>query len=151
MTTARFDSRPRRMGFGEAIQTCFEKYATFDGRARRSEFWFFTLFRWLVAFFAVFADAAANITLFAILSWLLLTLPWLAVGAPRLHDTDRSGWWLLIVFVPLLGIVALIIFLCEAGEGGTNRFGPDPAADDSDPRSLSRELTDADKEELTSS
>ena len=59
--------------------------------------------------------------------WSLATfLPSLAVGIRRLHDTDRSGWWWLISFIPLIGIIVLIVFWCSAGIPGSNRFGPDP-------------------------
>ena len=60
---------------------------------------------------------------------LALLLPNLAVGARRLHDTDRSGWFLLLVFIPLIGIIILIVWWCQRGTAGPNRFGPDPLAD----------------------
>jgi uncharacterized membrane protein YhaH (DUF805 family) len=64
------------------------------------------------------------------LSGLALLLPNLAVAVRRLHDTDRSGWWLLIALLPLIGLIVLIVFFCIRGTPGPNRFGPDPLASD---------------------
>lgn len=115
------------MTFPDAVRRCFALYATFTGRARRSEFWFFWLFNLLANGVAAILDAAifSGGPLNAIVS-LLLLVPNLAVAVRRLHDVGRSGWWLLIVFVPLVGIVVLLIWYISAGEHGANRFGPDP-------------------------
>lgn len=116
------------MTFPEAVRRCFALYATFSGRARRSEFWFFWLFNLLAHGVAGILDAALFGTatpLNAIVS-LLLLVPNLAVSVRRLHDVGRSGWWLLILLVPLVGIVVLLIWYVSQGEHGANRFGPDP-------------------------
>lgn len=104
------------MTFTESIQTCFTKYATFDGVASRPEFWWFTLFVWvaniLVNFFG--GDFAGFVFSLATL------VPSLAVGARRLHDTDRSGWLQLLWLVPVIGWIILIIWLAQ--EGKANRY-----------------------------
>lgn len=100
----------------ESIQTCFSKYANFEGTASRSEYWWF----WL---FCTLASAILSVILHP-LSWvfsLVTLLPSIAVGARRLHETDRSGWWQLLWFVPLIGWIVLIIFLVQ--EPRANRFG----------------------------
>ena len=104
------------MSFGEAVKTCFSKYVDFSGRAPRSEFWWFVLFVIIVSVVALLIGLN---TLFG----LAMLLPSIAVTVRRLHDTDRSGWWYLLVFVPLLGIIILIIFCVMKGTEGQNRFG----------------------------
>lgn len=105
------------MTFGQSISTCFKKYADFNGRASRSEFWWWVLF--------VFLGSAATGYVSQIVSGLFslaVLLPYLAVGARRLHDTDRSGWLQLIGLIPLIGwIVLLVFFIQEPKE--PNRFG----------------------------
>jgi uncharacterized membrane protein YhaH (DUF805 family) len=104
------------MTFFESIQTCFRKYATFDGTASRSEYWWFSLFCILGgAFLGAFSHTLNGAFGIATL------LPSLAVGARRLHETDRSGWWQLLWLVPLVGWIVLIVFLVQ--EPRTNRFG----------------------------
>ena len=104
------------MTFGESIKTCFSKYATFGGRASRSEYWWFVLFTFL-------ASAAAGImgeTVSGVFS-LAILLPSLAVGARRLHDVDKSGWFLLLWFVPIIGWLILIFWAVQEGRE-PNRF-----------------------------
>ncbi len=147
--------------FGEAISTCFAKFVTFKGRASRSEYWFWALFTILVSVLTGFIDAFAFPTMVDVsplnsLANLIMLLPSLAVSFRRLHDTNRSGWWVggfyiaLIAisgvailalandpnaqqtannFIPLLVlgvviyVVVLIVFLCQRGTPGPNRFG----------------------------
>ena len=119
----------KRMGFGDAIKTCFRKYAVFRGRARRPEYWWWTLFNLLLSIALALVDLAiAGINgpeVLSNLSNLALFLPSLAVGVRRLHDTDRSGWWILLWLIPLIGWIIIIVFLCQRGTEGPNRFGPD--------------------------
>jgi uncharacterized membrane protein YhaH (DUF805 family) len=119
------------MGFGEAIKSGFRNYATFKGRAARSEYWFWTLFAVLLTVAGQTADTALfespNPGLFAPLVDLGLLLPGWAVSVRRLHDLDRTGWWLLLVFT-IVGILLLLIWNCVRGTSGPNRFGPDPMA-----------------------
>ena len=116
------------MGFTDAISKCLANYATFSGRARRSEFWFFWLFNILVQIVANVVDSAilGGAGVLSAIASLALLLPGLAVSARRLHDGGRSGWWLLIGLVPLVGVILLIIWYVGRGEDGPNRFGPDP-------------------------
>lgn len=109
------------MTFLESLQTCFKKYIVFNGRASRSEFWWFFLFALIVPNLIGFFDS----TLFFIIC-LLILLPSLAVQIRRLHDIDRTGWWILINLVPIIGLIVLIIFFATEGTQGQNRFGPQP-------------------------
>jgi uncharacterized membrane protein YhaH (DUF805 family) len=116
------------MTFPDAVRRGLRNYATFTGRARRSEFWFFWLFNLLLHMAAAVLDAAilGDGTLLNSLVSLGLLLPNVAVSVRRLHDVGRSGWWLLIGLVPLVGIVVLLLWYTARGEEGANRFGPDP-------------------------
>ncbi len=122
-------SEGRPMDLPEAVRHCFREYVTFSGRAARSEFWWFTLFCWLVSIAATGVDAAAaggweaSRDVLGSLWGLATFLPGLAVSARRLHDTDRSGWWLLLYLVPLIGWIVLVVFWCQRGTAGRNRFG----------------------------
>lgn len=115
------------MSFTQAIKTCFSKYVDFTGRAPRSELWWFVLFTFLVSIALSMVDAAllgsGGMPMFSSLWSLAVLLPSLAVGARRLHDTDRSGWWLLIGLIPLIGFIVLIVFYVQKGTEGQNRFG----------------------------
>jgi len=99
------------MTFGESISICFKKYASFDGRASRSEYWWFVLFTFLVSM----GTGIISETLSGLFS-LSVLLPSLAVGARRLHDTDRSGWFLLLWFIPVLGWIVLVIWAIQEGK-----------------------------------
>lgn len=114
------------MGFADAVRTCLSKYASATGRARRSEYWWFALFGFLVGLAAAVLDGVLGTGFLYILSTLALLLPSITVGIRRLHDTDRSGWWLLIGLIPLIGTVILIVFFVMEGTRGPNQHGPDP-------------------------
>ena len=96
------------MTFQESIRTCFTKYVDFNGRASRSEYWWFFLF--LVVVSVVLSLFSHE--LYIVFS-LATFLPSIAAAARRLHDTNRSGWWQLIVFLPIVGWIVLIIFLAQ--------------------------------------
>ena len=110
-----------------------KKYAVFSGRAQRKEYWLFSLLYFIAYMVGLMIDIATGSfdpvmgmgTLSIIIS-LALFIPALAVGFRRLHDTDRSAWWLLIGLVPLVGVIVLLVFFCLDGSQGENRFGPDP-------------------------
>lgn len=111
------------------------QYTEFSGRARRKEYWFFVLFNFLVAFALGLVDAglglwsqASGVGLLSGLYSLAVLLPGLAVSIRRLHDTGRSGWWLLIGLIPLIGILVLLVFYVLDGDSGKNQYGPDPKA-----------------------
>lgn len=120
------DGIPRT--FGSAITICLRKYADFQGRAPRAEYWWFTLFTILVdVAFSVVAAALHEhaIGILGDLVSLALLLPTIAVGARRLHDIDRSGWWQLLNLVPLVGWIIVFVWFCTRGTRGDNRFGPE--------------------------
>ncbi len=120
------------MNFIEAISSGFRNYVNFSGRAIRSEYWYWTLFVTIVvgAFglidemlhpgmqFGAFSFVNAIVSL-------ALVLPGLAVSVRRLHDIDRTGWWLLLAFT-MIGVLVLIYWACQPGTPGQNRFGSDP-------------------------
>ena len=111
------------MTFIEAIKTCFQKYVDFDGRATRSEYWWFILF-YIVAYIGLaVVDAMLTGGLLIMVFALGMLIPNITVGVRRMHDIDKSGWWLLIGIIPLVGLV-LIYFLAKKGTPGPNRFGP---------------------------
>lgn len=106
-----------------------KNYVGFSGRARRTEFWMFFLFNVIIGI--VLAIIEGIIGLPGVLNGLYelaILLPAIAVSMRRLHDTDRSGWWLLIAFVPLIGGIVLLIFFCLEGTSGQNQYGEDPKA-----------------------
>ena len=117
------------MNFGQAIASGFKKYVDFTGRAARSEFWYWTLFGVLAQIVGAIIDSALGSPVSPVQSLVgvVLLLPGLAVSARRLHDLDRTAWWLLLIFTGI-GIILLIIWDCMRGTRGPNRFGPDPLA-----------------------
>ncbi len=118
-----------RVNFTQAVQSVLGKYATFSGRARRSEYWYWSL-ALLIAFVVLRllgAISSAFIIIYAIVA-LGVLVPGLAVLWRRLHDTGRSGWWVLIGLVPLVGVIVLIVFLATDGTPTENKYGPSPKA-----------------------
>jgi uncharacterized membrane protein YhaH (DUF805 family) len=127
------------------IPAALSKYATFSGRARRSEYWYFILF-YLVVYVAFLVAGAVTKSSSPMLSLVLQLLgavfslamfvPSIAVSVRRLHDTDRSGWWFFIVLVPLVGSIVLLVFFLLDSQPGDNSFGPNPKGI-SDPKAAS--------------
>jgi uncharacterized membrane protein YhaH (DUF805 family) len=123
------------VNFGQAIGSGFKKYVDFNGRASRSEYWFFFLFLFLVSLpFSIMesimqangsSDGAGAFTLVLWMISLATFLPSLAIFVRRLHDVDRSGWWCFIILT-IVGVIPLLIWLCRAGAPGPNRFGGNP-------------------------
>lgn len=110
------------MTFADSIKTCFSKYADFNGRAVRSEYW------WFVLFIVLGSVVTSLLSDFLYGVFVLGTLlPSIAAAARRLHDTGRSGWLQLIALIPIIGWLVLIYFLAQEGEGA-NRFGEPVAA-----------------------
>ena len=104
------------MGFGSAIKSCFSKYATFNGRASRSEYWWWVLFTLIFSF----------IPFVNIITGILFLLPGLAVFVRRMHDTGRSGWWWFINLIPLIGWIWALVLLVTDSQPGENQYGPNP-------------------------
>ncbi len=106
-----------------------KKYVVFSGRARRTEYWMFSLFNFIALILLAVIDGVLGTTPLLYLVYALgVLLPSLAVTIRRLHDTNRSGWWFLISLIPLVGPIVLLVFLCLEGEKQDNRFGVDPKA-----------------------
>jgi uncharacterized membrane protein YhaH (DUF805 family) len=110
-----------------------KQYAVFSGRARRKEYWYFVLFNILISAVLLLIDTVmgtvnkeAGIGLLGGIYALAVLIPSIAVSVRRLHDTDRSGWWVLIGLIPLIGAIVLIVFMVQAGTPGENRYGKNP-------------------------
>jgi uncharacterized membrane protein YhaH (DUF805 family) len=107
-----------------------KKYAVFHGRARRKEYWFFTLVDIVITLVAVLLDRLLEFDgrfgLISAVYGLLVLLPALAVTVRRLHDTDRSGWWILLNLIPVVGWLVVLVFTVTGGTPGPNRYGADP-------------------------
>ncbi len=112
-----------------AYMTVLQKYAVFDGRANRSEYWWFALSQVIIhivlALLTSFVDPLFGIIYF--IYFLATLVPWLAVGARRLHDSGKSGWLQLIGLVPLVGGIIVIVLMALRGDEGENKHGPQPA------------------------
>ena len=133
------------MNMQAAVTSVFRNYATFSGRARRAEYWWFILFSLIVSAILSVLDGALFGYSFTSMTgdgsaafeyaspgilgsiWSLATfIPGLAVAVRRLQDTGRSGWWLLIFLIPLVGLIVLLVWFASRGNPGTNAYGPDP-------------------------
>ena len=113
------------MSYMEAIKSGYSNYAKFNGRASRSELWWFFLFYVVVVLILntiISLTGLPNVIFFLV--WLGFVLPMLGLYFRRLHDIDRTAWWILIAFVPLIGSIVLIVFWATPGTEGDNRFGP---------------------------
>lgn len=133
------------MNMMEAVKAVFSKYAKFSGRSRRAELWWFVLFCFIANLVLGVVDSflfgsveqvsepgnysfssSTDTPVLSLIFGLATLIPSIAVGARRLHDINRSAWWLLIAFIPLIGVIILIVWYAKAGDRGPNRFGPDP-------------------------
>ena len=111
------------------------KYADFSGRARRQEYWMFCLINIIVSIAVGFATGLIGgmlglgqnmVMVLGLLYTAAVFVPSLAVGVRRLHDTGRSGWWLLIILVPFIGAIALLVFAVQDSQPGSNAYGKNP-------------------------
>ncbi|MGL5141084.1 MULTISPECIES: DUF805 domain-containing protein [Acinetobacter calcoaceticus/baumannii complex] len=109
--------------YQQAIFTCFKKFADFKGRARRREFWYFELFCVLLSLLLSFMNEDL-----ATLAMLITLIPNIAVNVRRLHDIDRSGWWMLIALVPIVGVLLLLFWAAQEGNPSANQYGESPKA-----------------------
>jgi uncharacterized membrane protein YhaH (DUF805 family) len=103
-----------------------KKYAVFNGRARRKEYWMFTLFSVIASIVLAIVDAVIGTQALEIIYGLATLLPTLGVSVRRLHDTDRTGWWILIGLIPLVGFIVMLVFLASEGTSGQNKYGANP-------------------------
>jgi|SRR5690625_3002426 len=110
-----------------------KKYAVFSGRARRKEYWFFVLFNIIISIVLAVIDSVtgsfspeAGTGLLGWIYTLAVLIPGIAVSVRRLHDTGRSGWWLLIALVPLIGAIVLLVFMVQDSKPGQNQYGANP-------------------------
>lgn len=110
-----------------------KKYAVFSGRARRKEYWFFVLFNIIISIVLAVIDGVtgsfspeAGMGLLGGIYTLAVLIPGIAVSVRRLHDTERSGWWLLIALVPLIGAIVLLVFMVQDSKPGQNQYGANP-------------------------
>jgi uncharacterized membrane protein YhaH (DUF805 family) len=117
------------MNFVDSIKLGFSNYVNFTDRACRSEYWYWVLFVAIVGVVTVIIDSVIGASVTSTIWDLATFLPSLAVAIRRLHDLDRSGWWVLLAFIPLVGIIILIVWFCGKGTDGPNRFGQDRLAD----------------------
>lgn len=134
------------MNFVEAVTSVYRNFVNFSDRAPRSEYWWFTLFSIIAAIVIGLIESALGLGQGTVTTapgefsanfaggplsmiWSLINiLPGIAVSIRRLHDTDRSGWWLFIALIPLVGFILLIVWYATKGTAGVNRFGADPLA-----------------------
>ena len=114
------------MSFTDSIRSGFDNYVNFDGRASRPMYWWWVLFAILASIAANIVDAVIGAPIFSILVGLGLFLPGLAVAVRRLHDTDRSGWWILIGLIPIIGFIVLLVFLVQKSDPVDNRVRSAP-------------------------
>jgi len=120
------------MGFGQAITAGFTNYFNFKDRSTRSAYWYFILFLFLASIVAAVVDLALFepkiIGPISGIFSLATFIPSLALAVRRLHDIDRSGWWVLLWLIPIIGAIILIVWACQPTAPQPNRYGPPPAA-----------------------
>ena len=126
------------MSFGQAVSSFFSNYANFQGRTQRSGYWWVVLFLVLVSFVLWFVDLQLFAGLWSqdlldqgsgplsIVFGLAIIVPVIALGVRRLHDTNRSGWWVLLGFIPIIGSIVLFVFYVLDSTPGDNQYGPNP-------------------------
>jgi uncharacterized membrane protein YhaH (DUF805 family) len=108
------------------FMTALKKYIVFSGRSRRAEFWYFYLGYMIIAIVASLIDLIFRTSLFTIIVSLALVLPTLGVSIRRMHDLGKSGWWILINLIPLVGSIWYIVLAATEGQPAANQYGPDP-------------------------
>ena len=114
------------MDFMTAVKHVLGNYANFSGRARRSEFWWWFLFTFLVGIVAQIVDAAIGMPILYIITVLGFLIPNIAVSVRRMHDIGRSGWWVLIFLIPIVNLIMLLVWFTQRGTVGDNEYGGDP-------------------------
>lgn len=104
----------------------FQKYAVFSGRARRKEYWMYTLFCMIAAIIVGVIDGLLNLGFLSVIFSLGVFIPSLAIMVRRLHDVGKSGWWYFISLIPLAGPIWLLVLLCSDSQTGANQYGDSP-------------------------
>ncbi|WP_323772202.1 DUF805 domain-containing protein [Antarctobacter sp.] len=113
----------REVGMVEALKLFFSNYINFEGRSNRGELWWAALALFLISLALGLVDAMLGMQLFGAIFSLATLVPGIAIGVRRLHDIDKSGWWYLIILVPIVGALVLIYFFVQKPTPGPNRFG----------------------------
>lgn len=122
----------KQLSFGEAVNKALaQNYCNFSGRASRSEYWWYALFTMVLGIvigfvLGIFGAGSTAVLLIQGLVSLALLLPGLGLCVRRLHDISKSGWWIFISLVPLLGAILLIVWFCKPSDAGMNQYGPEP-------------------------
>ena len=114
------------MTFTDAIRSGFENYGKFEGRASRAAYWWWFLFAILANVAGGILDAILGTNFVRILVAVALFVPGLSVAVRRLHDIDRSGWWIFLILIPLIGFIVLLIWYLREGDPADNQYGPPP-------------------------
>ncbi|MFL2756651.1 MAG: DUF805 domain-containing protein [Dehalococcoidia bacterium] len=112
-----------RISFSDAISLAFKNYVNFSGRATRAEFWWFFLFTTLLSLVTQVIDTVSSIGILNLISSLVVFVPSLSVGVRRLHDINKSGWWLLLWFAIIIGWIVLLIWHVRPSDKGVNQYG----------------------------
>ena len=116
-----------------ALFEIIKKYAKFEGRANRPQYWYFVLTQFLAFFILELLCVIPFVNIIAFLALLVLGLglivPGIAVSVRRLHDTNKSGWWLLLCFVPFVGRNVILVFMCVECTKGANKYGDEPVVE----------------------
>jgi len=111
------------VSFPDAISLAFNNYVNFKGRATRAEFWWFCLFTTLLSLVTQVIDTFSSIGILNLISSLIVLIPSLSVGVRRLHDINKSGWWLLLWFAIIIGWIVLLIWHVRPSDKETNQYG----------------------------
>jgi uncharacterized membrane protein YhaH (DUF805 family) len=114
----------------QIVDAFVNNYANFKGRASRKECWLFFLELMVISFLSSFVKVTVLKIIFG-LFFLFLMIPWLAIFIRRLHDIGKSGWYYFISWIPLVGPIIMLIWMCKKGEKGINRYGPNPLTEES--------------------
>ena len=113
------------MTLGESISTCFKKYFVMQGRASKSEFWWFQLI-WMVSYLSILIFKNEAVTFFSLGIIIIIAIPLFTVGIRRLHDTNKSGLYVLWSLLPFIGVIVVLAFMIGEGSKGKNQYGENP-------------------------
>lgn len=126
----------RQVTFGEAVNKALARnYCNFNGRASRSEYWWYVLFTAILGMaigfiLGIFGAGTSVVSAIQGVVSLALLLPGLGLSVRRLHDISKSGWWIFIALIPLAGAILLLVWFCKPSDPGSNEYGPEPNIED---------------------